>query len=328
MADKIKILLLGIGRWGTNHFRILKNLPVELFVVDPDAGKVEKARSSGFDAQHISTNYNDFKDRVDAAIIVTPAQTHYELCRLFLESGKDVFVEKPITLVSCQAKELAQLAESNGRILQVGHIFRFDPAAQWLRDNIRGGLFGKLKILRGSFSGFKRPRSDSGVAFADAIHFIDLFNFISGEVPIRVTARLYDFLGRGMDDEALIVLDYKAGFTGIIQAGYHNPGKFRFVEVLGESMSAVCDFNAAQYKVKTYANTFVGKDGVFQAQEGSTQQIEFTPEEPLQAELRAFIESIRTRNQPLADGWSGYEAVRILECTVESSNTFKSIQLI
>jgi UDP-2-acetamido-3-amino-2,3-dideoxy-glucuronate N-acetyltransferase len=75
-------------------------------------------------------------------VVATPAHTHFEICRELLEMGKDAFVEKPIALTSNEAKELTTLAEKSGLILQVGHIFRFDPASLALREAIgQGGHF-------------------------------------------------------------------------------------------------------------------------------------------------------------------------------------------
>jgi predicted dehydrogenase len=322
-----KILLLGIGRWGTNHLRSLKSMPIELFVAEVDAKRLEQARTLGVDDKHLTTNYRDFAAKVDAAVVVTPAQTHYDLCREFLEAGKDVFVEKPITLHSKDARALADLAEQKKRILQVGHIFRFDPASTWLRNAIGKGDFGHLKILRGDFSGFKRPRNDSGVTFADAIHFVDLFNYFLGKPPVRVTAFMQDFMGRGMEDESFIALDYEPDIFATVHTGYHSPGKFRTVEVLGDALSAVCDYNVAQYKIKTFANchTVIGKDA--KAEEGVVHQLEFPPEEPLLAELRAFIDCVENRAVPRADGRAGCESVRVIEAALESVRTRKTITL-
>ena len=323
----MKVLLVGIGRWGANHLRVLHSLPIELFVAELDAKRLESAKALGIDGKHLSANYRDFAGQVDAAVVVTPAQTHFELCRQFLDAGKDVFVEKPITLESKDAKVLAELAEKRKRILQVGHIFRFDPASKWLREAIQQSKFGRLKILRGNFSGFKRPRNDSGVTFADAIHFVDLFNFILGKSPVRVTALLNDFMGRGMDDESFIAMDYEPGIWVTVETGYHSPGKYRTVEVLGDELSAVCDYNVAQYKIKTYQNKHIktGKD--IKTEEGATQQLEFPPEEPLLAELRAFIDSMQTRKAPLADGWAGYDSVRVIEAALESAKAGKTVKL-
>lgn len=326
----MKILLLGIGRWGANHLRVLKALPIELFVAELDAKRLDSARSAGVDDHHLSTNYRDFLPKVDGAVVVTPAPSHFELCREVMEAGKDVFVEKPITLESKHAEALAQMAREKQRILQVGHIFRFDPASQWFRAAIQEGQFGRIKILRGNFSGFKRPRNDSGVTFADAIHFVDLFNYFLGQTPQRVTAHLNDFMGRGMDDESLLVLEYpsKGGpVWATVETGYHTPGKFREITVIGDQLSAVCDFNVAQYKIKTYRNQHLPAGGDVKAVEGDVRQLEFPPEEPLQAELRAFVASIQTRQPPLADAQAGGEAVRVLEAALESARTHQTVEL-
>ena len=325
-----KVLLVGVGRWGANHLRNLNAMPVELYVAEVDSKRLEPARKLGLPETRLSTNYRDFVGKVDAVVVVTPAQTHFPLCRELLEAGKDVFVEKPITLVSEEARQLTELAVKNKRVLQVGHIFRFDPATQWLRDAIQAGEFGRVQILRSNFSGFKRPRNDSGVMFADAIHFVDLFNYFMDHVPSRVFAVTQDFLGRGMEDASLLSLEYqtKAGTTwGTIETNYFLPGKFREVTVIGSELSAFCDFNVAQYKIKTFANRHVKEGNDFKAVEGALHQVESPPEEPLLAELRAFVESVQSRKAPRADGWSGFDSVRVLEAAMESQRTGQTVKL-
>ena len=115
-------------------------------------------------------------------------------------------------------------------------------------------------MVRGHFSGFKRPRNDSGVMFADGIHFADLFNFILGALPKRVLAIHHDFMGRGMDDVSFVSLEYDTPYGdtwGTVETNYFMPGKFREVIVCGDKLSAVCDYNVAQYKIKTYENQHV-----------------------------------------------------------------------
>src|SRR6266404_6960822 len=271
-----RILLIGLGRWGANHLRILKSMPIELFVAEHDEKRLTSAE---IPEDRRSNHARALFPKIDAAVVVTPAQTHFEICRDLLEMGKDVFVEKPISLVSNEAKELTKLADKSRLILQVGHIFRFDPASVWMRDAIVRGQFGRLKMLRARFSGFKRPRPDTGVTFADGIHFIDLFNFLLGTTPRRVHAVLRDFFGRGMDDESLIVLDYDRDdgvpVLASVEAGYHTPGKFREVSIVGTNMSAVCDYNVAQYKIKTFENRHVNDGGAIRAVEGAVLQLEF-----------------------------------------------------
>jgi UDP-N-acetylglucosamine 3-dehydrogenase len=335
----VKVLLLGVGRWGSNHLRVARSLPVELFVADTAAERLDLARKAGVKEPRLSSDPLAFKTAVDAVVVATPAQSHFDLCKEFLEASKDVFVEKPITMESADAMRLVELAERRGCILQVGHIFRFDSATQWMRDAIAGGEFGQVRILRGCFSGFKRPRTDTGVMFADAIHFVDLFNFILDRSPVRVSAVTEDFLARGMEDEALIVVEYPPergaaahrsapNVIARIEAGYHLPGKYREVAVAGEKMSAICDYNVAQYKVRTFRNHHVSKPGGrFEAVEGEMHQLEFSPEEPLHTEWRAFLDSVETRQAPLADGLAGYHAVRVIEAALASSRSGRPVDL-
>jgi predicted dehydrogenase len=326
----IKVLLLGIGRWGANHLRVLHSLPIELYVSELDGKRLENARKLGIPDTHLSSNYKDFAKLVDAAVIVTPAQSHFPLCKEFLEAGKDVFVEKPLTLVPKESKELAELADKHQRILQVGHIFRFDPATQWIRDAIQTGKFGRVHILRGHFGGFKRPRNDSGVMFADGIHFVDLFNYCLNATPASVLAIHHDFMGRGMDDVSLVSLEYETQFGNTwatVENDYYIPGKFRDVTIVGEKLSAVCDYNVAQYKIKAYDNRHVRDGADFKGVEGVMTQIECPPEEPLLAELRAFMKSVQSRQKPLADGWAGYDAVKVLDAALESARTGQRIKL-
>ena len=326
----MRILLIGIGRWGANHLRVLHSLPVELFVSELDGKRLESARKLGIADSHLAADYRQLAAQADGVVIVTPAQSHFPLCREFLLAGKDVFVEKPLTLCPEESRQLAELADTTGRLLQVGHIFRFDPAAQWLRQAVREGIFGRVNILRGHFGGFKRPRNDSGVMFADGIHFVDLFNYILEATPRSVLAIHHDFMGRGLEDVSLLSLEYvtAAGRTwATVENDYFYPGKFREVIVAGEKCSAVCDFNVAQYKIKLHENRHLREGNDFKAVEGVVTQIECPPEEPLLAELRAFVASVQTRGKPLADGWAGYEAVRVLDAALQSARTGQRVEL-
>jgi UDP-2-acetamido-3-amino-2,3-dideoxy-glucuronate N-acetyltransferase len=325
-----KVLLLGLGRWGLNHLRNLNNLPIELYAAELGDRELEPARRLGIPTDRLTTNYRDFIGRVDGVVIVTPAHSHFALCQEFLLAGKDVFVEKPLTLANEESRQLVELADKHQRILQVGHILRFDPATLWLRDAIQQGDFGRLNMIRGHFGGFKRPRNDSGVMFADGIHFADLFNFILGALPKTVFAIHHDFMKRGMDDVSFLSLEYETtnGKTwATVENDYFIPGKFRDVIVCGDKLSAVCDYNVAQYKIKTYANNHIPDAREIKATEGVVTQIESPPEEPLLAELRAFIDSIKTRAAPRADARSGYDSVRVMNAALESVKTGRTVEL-
>ena len=329
-----KVLLLGMGRWGLNHLRVARSLPVELFVGDLDPARLALARDAGVAEDHCSTNPLEFIEDVRAVVLATPASTHFEWCRDLMLAGKDVFIEKPLALQSSHAKALAEIAENSGVIVQVGHIFRFDPASRSLRDTIRRGDFGRLRLLRGTFSGFKRLRTDSGVLFADAIHFVDLFNFLMGRPPTSVRAECRDLLQRRMDDQVHVVLDWEPddqgheSVFGFVEASYHTPVKTREVIVVGEELTALCDFNLARNKIRTFQNRRLRIGDEFHAIEGETSVVQFDPEEPLLIEWRAFLDSVEYRKPSGSDAWTGYETIRVLEAALESAKRGQAIRLV
>src|SRR5947207_4035295 len=102
-----RILLIGVGRWGVNHLRVLRSMPIELFVAD-----LHKQRLNSVDIpqSHRSMDARSLFSNIDAAVVVTPAPAHFDRCIEYLPMGKVVFVEKPITLTSTQAKQLTDVA--------------------------------------------------------------------------------------------------------------------------------------------------------------------------------------------------------------------------
>lgn len=313
-----KILLIGAGRWGINHLRTWLTLGVDLYVADASDRTLAKCQEMGVPADHLAPHHKAFLPIVDAVDVVTPAETHYALCCEAIAMGKDLFVEKPLALTSRDSKDIADRASAQNRILQVGHIFRYEPPSQYVKKLIDANLLGKVKWLRGNFSGFKRPRSDSGVTFADAIHFVDLFNYLLNQVPSSVNARLLDALGRGMDDNSWSWLNYGDVFA-TVEVGYFSPLKKREVLIVGSEKSVVIDYTVQQDKVKIYDNQHRKENGEWKAFEGGVHTTEFDPEEPLLIELRAFLSSIRTRTPPLADGQSGVDSVRVVEALLEAN---------
>ncbi len=110
-------------------------------------------------------------------------------------------------------------------ILQVGYYFRHHPLFRHAKERVAAGDLGELRYLSGIFAGFKRARADIGVTASDAVHFLDYFNWLVGAAPARVQAMRRDHFGRGLDDLALILLEYPDGVAAKIEAGLIQPGR-------------------------------------------------------------------------------------------------------
>jgi UDP-2-acetamido-3-amino-2,3-dideoxy-glucuronate N-acetyltransferase len=320
----MKVLLIGIGRWGKNHLKTLTRLVDELYVVDSDSSQLKACREFSIPEDRLSTDYRDFLDRIDGVDVVTPADNHLAICRECFDKKKDVFVEKPIALTSQEAKEMIALARKKGVILQVGHVYRYHPASSKIKSLIGEGRLGKVQYGYGHFMGFKRPRTDVGVTQTDAIHYFDLFNYLLGGPPRAVTAVVKNYLNFSLDDTSVSVLDYH-GKMVFLEAGYMPPEKRRDIAIVGDRASLYCDFQ--KNSLLFYENRHERQGEKCVALEGEVQSIPFPAEEPLTTELKAFLDSMRNRSKPLADGQAGFEALKIVEACYRSSQSGKRVEM-
>jgi predicted dehydrogenase len=320
----MRLLLIGVGRWGMNHLKTLKKLADELYVVDSDPNQLKVCREFSIPADHLSTDYRDFLDRADGVDVVTPADSHLAICKECFAKKKDVFVEKPIALTSQDAIEMITRANQNGVIFQVGHIYRYHPAVSKIKQVLEEGKLGIVQYAYGHFMGFKRPRTDVGVTQTDAIHYFDLFNYLLGEPPHAVTAVVRNYLNLPLDDTSVSVLDYR-GKIVFIEAGYMPPEKRRDIAIVGDRASLYCDFQ--KNSLLFCENRHERQGGKCVALEGESRSLEVETEEPLTTELKAFLDSIRSRSRPLADGQAGYEALKIVEVCYESSRSGKRLEI-
>ena len=140
---------IGTGRWGSNHLRVWNNLKVDLYVAEVSEAARKKCIEEGIPEDHITDDYRVFLDKVAAVDVVTPASTHFRLGQEILGKGKDIFMEKPIAETAAEAQELSDMASRNALLLQPGHIFRYDPAADFIRGYIERGPYGKHPVPLG-----------------------------------------------------------------------------------------------------------------------------------------------------------------------------------
>jgi len=320
----MRLLLIGVGRWGINHLKTLNKLADELYVVDSDPKQLRVCQEFSIPADQLSTDYHDFLDRADGVDVVTPADSHLTICKECFAKKKDVFVEKPIALTSPEAIEMITRANQNGVIFQVGHIYRYHPAVSKIKQVVEEGKLGIVQYAYGHFMGFKRPRTDVGVTQTDAIHYFDLFNYLFREPPHAVTAVVRNYLNLPLDDTSVSVLDYR-GKIVYIEAGYLPPEKRRDIAIVGDRASLYCDFQKNSLLFCENRHERQGEKCV--ALEGESRSLPVETEEPLTTELKAFLDSIRSRSRPLADGQAGYEALKIVEVCYESSRSGKRLEI-
>ena len=320
----MKVLLIGLGRWGEKHLRVLGELGVELWVADVSAERRAFAVKAGVAADHAVEDFRRALPHVDAVDIVTPADNHLALAAECLRAGRDCFIEKPLTLTVDEGRQLVGIVAETGRVLQVGHIFRFHPVTTVLRDRLAAGALGRVRYCTGRFAGFKRPRADVGVTQTDAIHYFDLFAHLLGREATAVTATLRDHLGRGLDDCSFTTVEY-GDIPAFIEAGYFVPGTQRECVLVGDQATVLADFGTSEIRV--LANRHVrGADG-WTTVEGPVESLKATGPEPLRHELELFLEAAGGRGSPAVDAQAGLSAMRVVEAARRASDLGRRVAL-
>lgn len=320
----MRILLVGLGRWGEKHLRVLRELGADVRLADLSPTRREWARGQGVAEDRVVADYRDALGAVDAVDIVTPADTHRALAIDCLAAGRPCFVEKPLAVTAAEGRAIDAAARAAGGVVQVGHVFRFHPVTAALRAALQAGRVGAVRYVTGRFSGFKRPRTDVGVTHTDAIHYFDLFAYLLGRPATAVAALQRDYLGRGLDDMSVTTVHY-GEVVAVIEANYFVPGTHRECVVVGERGSLVADYGAAT--VTLYAGEHRRRAGGWEAVDTGKEELAIGRDEPLRLALAAFIDACRGRAPSPVDAAAGVHALEIVEAAALAARLGRTVAL-
>ena len=320
----MNVLLVGLGRWGEQHLRVLGQVGASVWVADVSARRRALAMERGVAPAHTVTDYRQALQYVDAVDVVTPADSHLAVAGDSLRAGRDCFVEKPLALTVDDSRELATVASAAGRVLQVGHIFRFHPVTVAVREALDADRIGRVRYATGRFAGFKRPRTDVGVTQSDAIHFFDLFAHLLRTNATSVAAIERDWLGRGLDDMSVTIVTY-GDVPVMVEANYFLPGRHRECVIVGERGSLVADYDAGT--VRLHPGDHRRQDDAWEAVEGPAEDLDARGDEPLRSELSSFLASCRGETPVAVPAGDGVRAMEIVDAAARAASTGQTVLL-
>jgi predicted dehydrogenase len=326
---KPRIVLIGVGRFGKNHLRVFQELEKDGLctlsgVVDKRVEILDSIKKN-YDVT-VTSDLETLKGNFDAVDIVTPADTHFELCKECLTAGKHVFTEKPLTVKYVEAKKLVRLAAEHDRILMGGPIYRYNPAVRKIKELIDLEEFGKIYYLYGHYMGFKEPRQEVGALLNAAVHHIDIYDYLLEKIPEEANCNVAHFLGReNFEDLAVLVLRYGKGTVGVIESGWLPPGNYRDLTVVGSKKSVTSDLS--EQTVILHDIRMEKKDETFKAVDKGSSPLDVKFEEPLKLELKDFVECISFHRKPIAGGEAAARCVMIAEKALESAHLKRSVKI-
>ena len=313
---QINLAIIGCGRWGYNHVKTAYQLLGSnlKLVCDSDKDVINKIREIS-PAISLTTDYNDLFDDevVNCVIIATPPGTHYKIAKKCLENGKHVLVEKPITLIARDAKDLLRIARENNKILMVGHVLLYHPAVMKIKQEIERGRIGKIHYIYSNRLNLGTVRSEENILWSFAPHDISVIQYLTESYPIYVDAKGTSFLQHSIEDTTLTYLVYPNNIHAHIFVSWLHPFKEHRLIIVGSRGMIVFEDSSKQDKLKFYPNGFKDNDGHYVKFEGEYETITYDDVPPLTNEHKNFYKAIIKNTQPLADGQHAAEVLDILE---------------
>ena len=291
----LKIAVIGTGYLGRLHARVLTEMPEADVVgfVEPNdtiAAEIESALKLERFA-----SVADIAPRIDCAVVATPTVAHFDVARQLLEAGCDIMVEKPITATADEARRLIEIAAKQGRILQVGHVERYNPAIIAVADLVRDCRYVECERI-GVFSG----RSlDIDVLLDLMIHDLNLVLSLTRQKVVDIRAVGVPVLTEKVDITN-VRLELANGAVANLTASRVSQDRVRKQRFFGADFYVSVD--TKEQEVKGYRLVEKRIEPL---------QVGVTKKEPLRAELEAFLACVRDRRQPLVTGADGLEAVEL-----------------
>jgi len=324
-TDKLRVSVLGTGSLGKEHARIYSELAAAGLVefVGVHDSSADTARKVA--ERHRVNSFNSLAEVIaasDAVSVVTPTATHFDLSMKLLESGKHVLVEKPMTDTVESATALVSLAQRNNRVLQVGHVERFNPVFKYLETVATEPRFIETHRL----SPYPARSTDIGVVLDLMIHDLDVvLAFVKSSV-VAVDAVGIPVLSKS-EDIANARLRFANGCVANLTVSRISPERMRKIRVF--SGGALTSYISLDYRAQEGFIYRVARDGEEESSllkkllraKDSTIVSEFAgkrivrepvpieKEEPLKLELTHFIHCVRERRSPTVSGESAKKAL-------------------
>ncbi|MBS5861222.1 Gfo/Idh/MocA family oxidoreductase [bacterium] len=303
-----RIAVIGFGMWGRNIVRNFYNLNVLDTVCDIDEENRKKILEM-YPGVKVTADLNEIinNKEITGVAVVTPSHTHYKIVKAMLKAGKNVYVEKPISTVAQEARDLSRLANEKGLVLMVGHLLLYHPAVNRLKMMIENGDLGEIVYAQSDRLNVNFHKNDRSVMWDLAPHDVSMISYVTGKMPVRVISAIGCSSDRNdIMDITHIGIQFEDGVIGHISDSWITPKKHVTLLVRGTKATAILDDTVAENKLTVYDN-FV---------QSNSQNIT-TPDvleiEPLKLECQHFVSCCETGKKARSDGDNGFMVTQILE---------------
>jgi predicted dehydrogenase len=315
-VKKVKVAVIGhghLGKWHCQKVVAHKDFAEFVAIVEKSPAGQEAARSAHPQVKVVS-DIKEIINEIDAAFVVTPTSTHFELVKDLLEHGKHVFCEKPVCSNDAEANELRKIAEGKNVVIQVGHSERFHAAWEALRGSFQN-LPTPFTVKINRFAPFKGRATDVDVVQDLAIHDLDLMLYLFKQRPQSLSARGYK-IRTSKWDHANIQVKLENDCDVFITVGRNATKEVRELEVVSSDGTIVVDLFSNKISVATKS---VYPDGSY------VKEDVYTKRDHLLLEHQYFYDSILNGKAAVIGIVDGFNAVHLVDCTLRSAESLTPV---
>ncbi len=319
-----RVAVVGTGNWGLNLVRIFKQLGVLAACCDVDSARLKKVHTVAPETKITSSFEEILMDKdVDAIVIAVPAVAHHALAKQVLESGRPVFVEKPLTMSAADAQDLIDIAGRKRQVLMVGHLMMYHPGVLKLRELIESGELGDVYYVYSLRVNLGTIRKDENTLWSFAPHDIAMLLYLLGDQIESITARGVSYLQKGIEDVTFINLRYADHRMAQIQVSWLDPYKERRFTIVGSKKMVTFDDMQPTEKIKIYDKgvqpaRYDSYGEYLTLRFGDIQIPTLESVEPLLVECRHFLDCVARHREPRTGGKEGLQVVQVLEAAQRS----------
>jgi len=334
IMEKPRVAVVGSGSWGFNHVRTFNNLNTCELIGVSDLNDNNLIRVRGqFPKLKTSKEYTDFtrSNDIDAIVVPSSAETHYEIAKEALVHGKHCLVEKPITLDIDEAQELVNLAKQKDLILMVGHLLLYHGAVDFLKKLVDEKKIGDMLYLYSQRVNLGKVRSNENALWSFAPHDISIMLYLIDSKPIRVSATGQSFLQKknNIHDVVFFTIYFENGTIATGQVSWLDPHKIRKFTIVGTKKMITFDDMEVREKIRIYDKGVDGWDVSYDSyaesmsiHDGDISIPKVVLTEPLKREDSHFIECIIDKKKPLTDGQNGLDVLKVLVAAQKSLDNY------
>lgn len=315
-----RVAVVGCGYWGKNLVRNFLELKALIAICDTDMDRLESFKIKYPGLKTTPSFIEILEDsNIGAVVLATPTVHHFRMAKEALLAGKDVFIEKPLALEVKEGKELVKLAEENKKVLMVGHVLRYHPAVNKLKELVDRGTLGRIQYIYSNRLNIGKIRTQENILWSFAPHDISVILFLLNEFPESIYAGGGSYLQHGIPDVTLTTMHFKSGVRAHIFVSWLHPFKEQKLVVVGDKKMAVFD-DTSKERLFLYPHKIEWVERIPMAHKAEAEIVPLEMEEPLKAECRHFLECIQKGQIPKTDGLEGLRVLRVLEASQESLN--------